>query len=467
VTHSRISVPVFSATLVWVSVLCAAPPGATPLSQDTGGTARYRTQRGVRVIVSPDPASEFVAISVAVRTSAADERAAPGVGGVVATALFGSNSNLSREGVAREIRLAGGSVTTDWLADCTTVTCVTAPSAFRDAMWVLAQAIKSADMDAETASLGVREQLAAMARDAADPVAVGAQAIRARLCAGHPYAQPLGGTPESLRKVTRSGLLAYYRTAYVPESTVVGIVGRIKAAEAERVAENNFVDYLRSGPAPRVHRFPPELPELTGPSRVELRTRASAAAVVLGYRGPPLIDKGYASFAVMAALVGGGKGSRLFRQVRDSLGIGYRLGAEAQGLAEAGILFVFLEVDPARTRAPSLGDVERLIVGVVEGLLTQPPTEDEVLRARRLAAGLYAQARQRVAERALALARAELLAGGWQRDDGLREDIERVTRADVELAARTFLVNRCVAVVRPEEPGAERRSDAPDSPVSP
>jgi predicted Zn-dependent peptidase len=444
------SVSGVSVALVGVIGLGAVAPSARPRLQSRDEVTRFETERGVRVVVRPELDAEFVAISAAIRTSAAEERAAPGLGGVVASALFGSNGNLSREGVARAVYFAGGSVTADWSADCTTVTCVTTPTAFRDAMWVLAQALKTADMDPETASLGVREQMSAMTRNAADPVAVGAHAVRARLCAGHPYAKPPFGTPQGLRNVARSELVTYYRTAYRPENTVVAVAGRVAVAEARRAAENNFVDYERSGPAAAGSRSPPELPELTGPSRVELRTRSSAAAVVVGYRGPALSAADQASFAVLGALIGGGKGSRLFRAVRDSLGIGYRLGADVQGLAKAGILFTFVEVDPARTNAPSLGNVERLVVGVVEGLLTRPPTDDELLRARRLASGLHAQARQRVAERALALARAELLAGGWERDDGLRGNIERATRAEVELVARTYLRNRSVAVVRPD-----------------
>lgn len=445
---------------VWASSTGA--DGTDAQGRSDSGASRFTTARGVRVVVSPEPGTHLVAITAAVRTSEAEAAARfPGVGGIVAKALFGSNSNLSREGVVREVHRAGGSVTTAWSSDCTAVTFVTTPAALSDAVWVLAQALKGAEMDTKVAASGIREQIAAAASHASDPVAVGVQTVRSRLFAGHAYGRSALGSPESLRRITRDDLLAYYGTAYAPGNTVVAIVGGVTLEQARRVTENHFVDYERRARArarrPQVAVGPPESPSLPGPTRSEVTTHAGTAAVVVGYRGPGLGDKRFAAFKVLATLIGGGKGSRLFRAVRDQKGIGYRLAAEVQADSDASAVFVFVELDPSLLGAQRLEDVEAMVVECAEGVRESASTAEELLRARRLAAGLHAQARERAADRAQALATAELLAGGWDRDEALRDEMGRVTPEQIAEAARAYLVNRSVAVVRPAAHGLTAR----------
>lgn len=418
-------------------------------SADRGpGVVRFTTSRGVRVVVVQQ-AGPGVGIAAAVQTLGAETRAAAGVGGIVAGALFGSNSNLSREGVARAVYFAGGGFRTTWTPECLAITCVSTPEAFSRAVWILAQGLKNAEMDVESASRAVRALLAEQQREAHDSVTVGAQAVRARLYQGHPYGRAVLGTPDNMRRIPRDSLLNYYRQAFSPANTVVAVCGNLDVAYIRRVMENNFVDYERAGSMSSKEPLVPSAPELTGPSDVRVAATGSTAAVVVGYRTGGIADAAYPATRVLAALIGSGKGARLFQAVRERRGIGYRVGAELHAFSQGGVLYVYAEVDAARAAPAFMEQLKSLVVGAAEGVLTQPPSVAEVERARRLAAGLQRQSRQRSVDLAAGLARAELLAGSWDADWGLADRLERVEADDVMGVARGVLENRCVAVVGP------------------
>lgn len=415
------------------------------------GVTRFATDSGVRVVFRQEPESPTVAMAVAVRTLPAEYRSAPGIGGVVASALFGANSNLSREGVARAIAYTGDAFQASWSAECAMVSCVTTPAALSDAVWIVAQALKNADMDVETASQAVRNLLATQAREASDPVAVGAQAARAKLFGGHPYGRPPFGTPDSIRRIPRQNLLSYYRLAYVPQRTVIAVCGNLDVERVRRVLSSHLVDYENRPPAHSRGTAADDLPEPDGPAHLTAASSGTTAAVLAAYRTPGVASPRYPALRVLATLLGGGKGSRLFRSVRDARGVGYVVGADIYAFADAGVLYAFAEVAPRKDDPAFLERVEKLVVGTAESVLESPPTEAELERARRLAIGIHRAERQRGVDRAVALARAELLAGGWSADEELPARMAGVSLSDLMETAREVLTNRCVVVVRPDE----------------
>ena len=411
---------------------------------------RFRTKTGVTVLLHQESASRTVALAVAVRSGRAEADAPPGIGALVSTALFGSNSNLSREAVARALYFAGGDVRTSWMPECVTVSLVTSPEGFSRAVYILAQGMKNADLDQETVAHAIQEQQHELARDAGDPVTIGAQAARAYLYANHPYGRPVRGTAEELKKITRSQLRSYYETAFQPANTVVAVCGNLDAAYVRRVMENNFVDYEQRPSPARREPMTPDLTEPPIPRRLTVRTAAETAAVLVAYRTCGRGDPAYPATKVLATILGGGKASRLFQTVRDRKGVGYRVGAEVHAFAHGGVIYAYAEVSAQRADDVFLEEVEAMVVEATESVLRKPPSEQELHRARHLAGGLHRQSRQRATDLALALAEAEALTGSFESDTALPNRLATVTAEDVVGEARRVLTNRCVVIVRPD-----------------
>lgn len=410
----------------------------------------FAMENGVRVVARYEPGAPLVAIAAAVRTAQAEDRAAPGVGNLVARCLIGTNDNLSREGVARAVRFVGGGISVEYSPDCITMRCVTAPTSFSDALWILAQGMKTAAIDEEAVTTALAEVLAAQRRAAGDPVAVGEQILRARLFTGHPYAWPALGTPDGLKRLPRSALTGYYGRAFRPENTVIAVCGPVPAEAVRRSVASNFVDYGRGAGARGPASARAALPELADLQRVSATTAGSSAAVLIGFRTPGRSEETSAAVRVLATLLGGGKGSRLFRTIREEKGIGYLVGTELVHLSDAGLLYGFVQLDPQRGDGDFLDHVATMLVESFAKWAEAPVTKQERDRAVALTTGRHLSARQRLADRAAALAEAELLEGSWRRDEELPQRLEHVTAEDLQEIARRVLVHPCVVVVQPD-----------------
>ncbi len=319
---------------VLVALGCAFMAGSASgsnrdrLAED--GTIRHVTATGVRVLVRAEPGSGLVAIVAVVDPGEADRRAAAGVKEIVARSVFGAGANLSAEGVAREVYRSGGSVASVTSPDSIALRCLTTPNAFRDAVYLIGQALKNAAFDAET----VRRAAAAADRDramAAQPLSIGAAVARAKLFVGHPYGVVQLPSDPNPRSLAVADLLRYYRTAFVPSGTTIAVVGDIEPRAAIQTVDNQMVDYDRRSGATR----PPAGPSsddhrMTGRDVERVTIRASTTAVVAACKAPGRASSDAAAVRVLAALLGEGKASRLFRAIRDVRGIGYVVGAETQ-----------------------------------------------------------------------------------------------------------------------------------------
>lgn len=437
--------------LLTVLLLAAAPARSTAQAQPI---FKHTLPNGVRVIVQNDTNSDFIAICVFIRAGIAEEEGMLGVGRIVAYSLFGSNINQSRESVHRALFAVGGSLETLWNPDYTLITCVTTRSAFEDAVWSIGQAVKNAEIDGETFEKARRSVLQEASLDAADPFKVGYGLLRQRLYSESAYRQPFFPSPEAVRRITREMAIRFYQTRYTPQNTVVSIVGNISSERALRAVENQMIDYNRPENAYRRRRPAPEPALPSEPEVIRHRMPASATLILAGMRAPGVTEADYPAFSVLASLMGGGKSSRLFRAIRDTLGVGYRVGAYAPPLAKEGHLLAFVEFDPSQPRPGrsrlTAGEVEKVLRETIRSLIDTPPDAQEVERARRYTAGSHALAHQRTRDRAFYPGWYESIGAGYGWDEAFPRRVSEVTVEDVRRVAERYLRAMAVVVVEPD-----------------
>ncbi len=423
------------------------PDAAGPVA----AAVTFNTQSGVRVVARQDANSNAVAISIFVRAGAAEDIRLPGIGSVVARGLFGRNQNQSVEQVDTYINAVGGSLDTTWNPDYTLITCLTSRSAFPDAFYLLCQAIKAAQFDRETLEKARAQVTSEIAHEVEDPFRAAYAALRARLYTTNPYRNPFGGTAASVRRITSADCQEFLARYYTPRNTVISVVGNISPDAVREAAENNLDNYSR----PSRSSYVPEEPIPAESDRVVTELPVHTTTILAGFRGPGLMDADYPAFLVLTALIGGGKSSRLFRTVRDTDAIGYAVGAYTPSLTRDNALLAYVEYDPKRPGPdgkPVPKEVaERLLLDTVKSVIAKPPSDQELERARRYAAGSHALAHQRLRDRAFYLGWYELVGPGYAFDAELPHRIRTVTADDLQRVAGKYLKHWVVSIVQPEK----------------
>jgi len=119
----------------------------------------------------------------------------------------------------------------------------------------------------------------------------------------HPYRWPTIGYLSDLKAITRDDLYRHYRNYYVPNNSILVVVGDIETSRALALVRRRF-GRIRSGPAPAAIRTVE--PEQSGERRVLLRRPSGAAYLDMAWHAPAVTDPEFPAFLVLDGILAGG-----------------------------------------------------------------------------------------------------------------------------------------------------------------
>lgn len=208
-----------------------------------------------------------------------------------------------------------------------------------------------------------------------DPGSLAADRFGALLYGDHPYGRTNAMQLAALDGLTRADLLDFHRRHVVAPRAVIAMVGDISRADAERLALR--IAGALPATAPELPLLPPVV-FATPAASERLDFPSSQAHLLLGM---PYIARNDPDFFALALadyiLGGGGFNSRLTRVLREEKGLTYSVYSTFQAQLQPGPLYIGLQ-----TRKEKADEALVLVRRVVEGLVRQGPTEDELRQAK-------------------------------------------------------------------------------------
>ena len=175
--------------------------------------------------------------------------------------------------------------------------------------------------------------IAGLQESATQPESIANNAFMAALYGKHPYSLDESGEVETISKINREDLQAFYAKHYGAKGSVIAMMGDLTREQANQIAEN------LSGNLPKASALEP-IPSVTLPSQaIEQRIAhpASQSHILLGYPG---IKRGDADLFPLYVgnyiLGGGGFVSRLTEEVREKRGLVYSVYSYFMPMAELG-----------------------------------------------------------------------------------------------------------------------------------
>jgi zinc protease len=251
--------------------------------------------------------------------------------------------------------------------------------------------------------------------------------------AGHPYARSLSGYVETVSRIARDDVAAFYRGGYGPAGMIVVVVGAVKTDEALAQVEAAFGDWAGS----TYERAPlPDVPRIA-----EARERfvpipgKTQSDVVLGYPGPARTDPAFLDAAVCNTVLGVfGMMGRLGDNVRDEQGLAYYAYSRVDGGPGPGLWRVIAGVNPANV-ARAIASIRAEIARICE----EPVGEQELADNKAFLTGslpLRLETNEGVAQVILDMERYSLGLDYLQRYTSL---VEAITAEQVQTAAQRWL----------------------------
>ena len=202
--------------------------------------------------------------------------------------------------------------------------------------------------------------------------------MAARYPPDHPYHWPVIGWPEDVRAATLDDVRAFFATYYHPANASLAIAGDVDADDAIRAARAHFEE-IPAGPAPPpVTAFPPAAGDR--PAALLLEDRVEAPRLYLGWVTPPLFGPRDAELDLAAAVLAGGKSSRLYRALLQDRRLAIDVTAHQYSAELSGHFSVVATAAPGRLPA----ELEAVISAEIARLGSDGPTAAELERARNL-----------------------------------------------------------------------------------
>ena len=270
------------------------------------------------------------------------------------------------------------------------------------------------------------------------PEFVAFERARERYFRGHPLANRVLGTRESIQAMTRERMAAYHARRYLPGNMVLAFAGRVDW-ELVRERAEALTESWAPGEAGREH--PPFSPK---PLRArEPYPRASQAYFVGLFPGFAAADRRRYAAGVLASVLGDAGNSRLHWALVDR-GLVEQAYAGHEENEDLGTLYLYASARPENEEA-----VAEAIHAELSRLAAEPPTAEELARAKTKAKTQVVFAGETPMRRLFHLGLSYVYTGRYEPLSEVLARVEAVTRDDLAeiLAGRPFERGTCFRLV--------------------
>jgi zinc protease len=262
-----------------------------------------------------------------------------------------------------------------------------------------------------------------------------------------PYHWPIIGWMEDIARFTLEDVKSYYRTYYHPANAFLVVVGDFKKEDLLPRIEKAFGSYARGVvPSQEKVKDPPQV----GERRISVKKEAQLPFVVMGYHVPNLREPDSYVLEVIAAILSGGKSSRLYRNLVREKRLVLSADADHSLLSrDPSLFYISADLLPRKDMA----EVQKALDQEVERLQKEPVGERELEKAKNQLEASFVYGQDSLFYQAMLLAEHEI-ALDWRAIDDYLPSIRKVSSEDIRRVAKKYLIpdSRTVGILVPLPP---------------
>ncbi len=272
----------------------------------------------------------------------------------------------------------------------------------------------------------------------------------------HNYGHSTIGEKSDIEGAPIERLQAFYRNYYQPDNAVLVVAGRFDEAKTLALINETFGKIPK--PARKLVPTYTKEPVQDGERQITLRRSGDVQLISAMFRAVAGSHADAAALTVLAALLTDEPSGRLYKALVDTKKAA-SISGSMSGFAEAGFVTFNAEVRQDK----SLEEAKAALLAVLDDVRKNPPTEEEVTRARTRILKNFEMSLKQSDRIGLRLSESIAL-GDWRLAFFTRDQLEKVTPADTARVAALYLKpsNRTVGLFIPEQ-NADR-TEVPDRP---
>ncbi|MBZ5625499.1 MAG: insulinase family protein [Acidobacteriia bacterium] len=427
-------IAISAATIVLITTALAQtlPPGVQKVTSIEGVT-EYAFPNGLHVLLFPDNSKPKITVNVVYMVGSRNEGyGETGMAHLLEHMVFKS-SKSGRE-IFRELTDRTGGTFNGTTSYDQTMYFETFNASDENLRWALGlEADRMANMtmlkkDLDTEMTVVRNE---MESGENSPLNVLHERVLAAAYNFHNYGKTVIGNRTDVERVPITNLAVFYQKYYQPDNAELIVAGQFDESKAlALVAET-----IGAIPKPQRVLTQPYTAEPTqeGERSVMLRRVGNIQGIMAVWHTPAALHPDHAALEVMAQVLGAPQTGRLYKALVDNKKA-VAASMSAGGMHDPGFALAFAQLKPDQ----SIDEAQQVLLKTVEGLANEPPTQEEVDRAKaRILKNIE-----------LALTNSQsigMMLGGYVGDGDwrtfflTRDEVNKVTPADVARVAKAYL----------------------------
>ena len=399
---------------------------------------KFELPNGMRLLVREDPKLPYVDLRALLKGGViAESDASNGITKLTARMLLRGTATRTADQIADSLESVGGDISYFAGNNSFGVAAQGLSEDFDLALDVLSDVLQNPTFPDNMLQRERDVQLAEIKAEQDQILRAGQQALREALYVRHPYRFNVLGKPETVARLTRQDLIDFHRRYVVPNNIVLTVFGNVKAEDVLKNVEQKFGG-LKSVKLEFPHTGAEALP---ASERREVTKPKEQAVLLIGFSGADMFNKDRYALELLDDAYSG-QGSRVFRRIRDELGLAYYVGAyELLGL-DPGYFVFYVGTTPE-----NVGTCEKEFFAELENLKTDGLSDEELTRSKNSVIGQRQVQMQDNSNLSMMVGLDELYGLGYDFFKTMDDRYRAVTADDIKRVASQYFGNKPHAVV--------------------
>ncbi len=263
----------------------------------------------------------------------------------------------------------------------------------------------------------------------------------------HPYKRDVIGTKEVIENITREQILDFYNKWYTPENMTTVIVGDIDSQIALETVKTKFNKPTQE----QVKKSHIEYKSDKRPSsqkQTEQELKIETGYIMIGFKGcHPITNKDSYALDVLATILGEGKSSRLYKNIKEQKQMVHSIGASHASMKDDSIFYI-----SANYITQDIPRLKNAIFEEITNIQKNGITQEELNKAKNIIERDTFYSRESISNIASEIGYTVTLTDDISFYKNYLANINKVTCEDIKRAAKEYLdANTAViSIVKPE-----------------
>ncbi|HEX2713022.1 MAG TPA: pitrilysin family protein [Candidatus Acidoferrales bacterium] len=193
--------------------------------------------------------------------------------------------------------------------------------------------------------------------------------------AAHPYYASVIGSHADIQAAKLEDVKKFFKLYYAPNNATLAIVGDFDKPAAKKLVARYFGPLKSGANVPKINVL---TPPITSERRAVIEDRVELPRVYMAWLTSPIYKEGDAEMDLAAAILGGGKSSRLYKKLVYEKQIAQDVAVDQQSVILGSVFEMRVTARPGH----SAEEIEKAIDEEMERFCREGPEQKELERAR-------------------------------------------------------------------------------------